>query len=504
MFTHARRGRRQVTGARWRRRDRTRRARARLAGRQETCRDVLPVGQKGAARILRMWQLLGGVVGGLVASLAGCGLAGADTDWAAVQRQYEQLRQSLTVPRPPYETWLRTPQELWVYDNRVEIGIGAHQLPQPALDWLQDLGICLVRHTLYWNLMEPTESPGQYAPEYLAYWDELTQRCRARGIELLVVVHGNPPGVGWLNREESYRRFARFMGDMARRYLNVRLWELWNEMDGAFTDLFGAGVDPPVPMLERGKLYAQMLKLAYPAIKQANPQAVVLTGGMTDWTEFPRGIYQGGGRLFFDYLNLHTYGVPVDWSVVIRGAQLREVMAEFGDRTRPLWNTELGIDAGNLVQAWGFPHDRGEEDGPAFDRMHLEQWQRSIQAARDTALYAKVLPYQFAAGNECLQDVLGSPDYAARYLPAGRTIADYGFGIMRADGISPRPTCQWLQEAQLNAAIRAQPTFRADVTVSPAPAGRPVGFQYDCLDDALVIRDVPVELYTPTRIVLVP
>ena len=98
---------------------------------------------------------------------------------------------------------------------------------------------------------------------------------------------GNAPGVNWTNREEGYKRFARFMGDMARRYPQVRYWELWNEMDGGFTDLFGAG-RADVSMRERGKLYAKMLQVVYPQIRKANPDAWVLVGGMSDWNEFPR------------------------------------------------------------------------------------------------------------------------------------------------------------------------------------------------------------------------
>jgi len=40
----------------------------------------------------------------------------------------------------------------------------------------------------------------------------------------------------------------------------------------SFTDLFGAN-DPKVPLRQRGRMYAEMLKLAYPAIKSANPRA---------------------------------------------------------------------------------------------------------------------------------------------------------------------------------------------------------------------------------------
>lgn len=424
-----------------------------------------------------------------------------EPDWARVEREYQETRQALTASRREVRLWQRNPSELWAYDNRTELGIGMHGTPLEHLDRVQALGIRIVRVTLYWALMEPTETPGEYDEAYLREWDERVATFAARGMELLVVVHGNPPGVSWENRDASYARFARFMGELAARYPSVRYWELFNEMDSGFTDLFGA--EAGIPMRERGMYYAEMLKLAYPAIKAANPAALVLVGGMTDWQEFPRGIYEGGGASFFDIMNLHTYGVPVVWALVSRGAELREVMAEYGDAERPLWNTEFGIDAGNVVAAWGFPHERGEEDGPAYDQVHLDQWRECIQAAFETGLYAKVLPYQYHAMNERMNETLATEEYAREYLPEGHTIDDYGFGIVRRDGLTPRPTYQWLLEAQWNAPLAAAPTRVVDITIAPAPDGTPVGYPCEWHDDgSLAIRSVTVSRDAPTVIPL--
>lgn len=268
----------------------------------------------------------------------------------------------------------RAPTELWVYDMRPELGMGMHGMPDEQIDMVRALGIRVVRHTMYWYSMENSTEPGVYNPEYLARWDDLVQRCPQKGIELEVIVHGNAPGLSFDNRHEAYHRFAQFVAAMAARYPTIRFWELWNEMDVGFTDLFGVGVDgpdgQPIPMLDRGKMYAEMLKLAYPAIKEANPQAWVLTGGMSDTGDFPRGIYEGGGKDYFDIMNIHTYGVPVRNSFIARGLHVYQVMKEFGDENRPLWNTEWGIGAGNLVAAWGWPHQRNQDDANYFDQAH--------------------------------------------------------------------------------------------------------------------------------------
>jgi len=374
-----------------------------------------------------------------------------------------------------------------------------HEMPDEQIALVRALGIRLVRHTMYWNQIENAEQPGAYAPQALAEWDDLVRRCDAQGIVLEVVVHGNAPGVSYAEREAGYRRFARFMGDMARRYPSIRYWELWNEMDVGFTDLFGAQAG--IPLAERGKLYAQMLKLVSPAIREANPQAVVLTGGMTDTQDFPRGIYEGGGRGFFDVMNVHTYGVPVWWSFVGRGLRVRSIMNEFGDADKPPWNTEFGIDAGNLIGAWGYPHDQGGNDAEALDRMHLEQWRKCIELAQEIGLYSRILPYQFAAGNE--RDDDGQIATKAQ-LPAGLTIHDFGFGIVRADGRTPRPTYEWLRAQELNAGLGPDGPRTVEAWIANVESLRPEGYEYERRDAALVVRGVPLSRAYMTVVSLIP
>ncbi len=410
---------------------------------------------------------------------------------------------ALLLRNPDVRVYRRSPTELWVYDMRPELGMGMHGMPDEQIDMVSALGIRLVRHTMYWYLMENTTDPGVYDPKYLARWDDLVQRCQQKGIELEVVVHGNAPGLSFENRHQAYRRFAQFVAAMVGRYPSIRFWELWNEMDVAFTDLFGAGVEgpegQPIPMLQRGQMYAEMLKVAYPAIKEANPRAWVLTGGMSDCGDFPRGIYESGGKDYFDIMNIHTYGVPIQYSLVARGLRVYEVMKEFGDENRPLWNTEWGIDAGNFVAAWGWPHERGEDDAQYFDEAHKDQWRSVLEDHWRRRLYQKVLPYQFSADNE--RQVTGEPQ-----LPEAMTLNDFGFGIVRSDGLTPRPTYQWLKELQYNRYINRQPVRTMDVEVYLPDGAHPVGYEYSnkWREGILIIRNVTVDSLFPTVIRLRP
>lgn len=403
----------------------------------------------------------------------------------------------------------RSATELWVYDTRPEAGVGAHQLDDDAIKLVRGANMRLVRVTMYWYLVENTAEPGKYDPKALAHWDDLLKRCERGGVVPLVVVHGNAPGVSFAKREEGYRRFARFMGDMARRYPGVRFWELWNEMDQAFTDLFGHGVKPEIPLRQRGRMYAEMLKLAYPAIKRSNPKAWVLTGGMTDWNEFPRGIYEGGGRDYFDFMNLHTYGVPVLYGFVGRGLSLYSVMGEFHDEGRPIWNTEFGIDAGNVANAWGFPHARApkpgepvKEDGPEFDAVHLKTWRDCLEDNARRRLYVKALGYQLKAGNETIKERMA----AEAKLPPGMTGDDYGFGLVRSDGKTPRPAYEWLRDANPNAEVLKTPKRTLNVEAYVPDGATPEGypFDYQWRKPWMIIKNVPVDSLEPTVIKLKP
>lgn len=399
---------------------------------------------------------------------------------------------------PDVALYRRSSTELWVYDTRPEVGVGAHQLDDQTIKQIRAANIRLVRITLYWGLMENTTTPGQYDPKVLAQWDDLIKRASAAGIVPLVVVHSNAPGVNFAQREAGYQRFAHFMADMAKRYPTVHFWELWNEMDQGFTDLFGAN-DPKIPLRERGKMYAQMLKLAYPAIKAANPRAWVLTGGMTDWNEFPRGLYEGGGRDYFDFMNLHTYGVPVLYGFVGRGLSLYAVMSDFHDQSRPIWNTEFGIDAGNVVNAWGLPHNRtpAKEDGPDFDQVHLKTWQDCIEDNAKRRLYVKTLGYQFKAGNETAKEKMKDAK-----LPLGQTQDDYGFGLMRADGQTPRPTYDYLKTQNPNAAVMKTPERTVDIEAYIPDGATPIGHQFDYQwrKPWMIIKGVKVNALEPTII----
>ncbi len=176
-------------------------------------------------------------------------------------------------------------------------------------------------------------------------------------------------------------------------------------------------------------------------------------------------------------------------------------MAANGDANKPLWDTEWGIDAGNFVGAWGYPHTwkPPQNDAEYFDSAMIDQWKQVIWSARHLGIYQKYLPYQFHAGNERNDD--GKIQELAQ-LPKGMTIDDYGFGIVRSDGKTPRPIYNWLLEQQFNRDINDSPAFTTDVRFRPVQPAVPVGYKYSRDGEFLVIHNVVVDSLVPTKILL--
>jgi hypothetical protein len=157
--------------------------------------------------------------------------------------------------------------------------------------------------------------------------------------------------------------------------------------------------------------------------------------------QFLEGIYDAGAKTYFDVVNVHTYGVPLLWAFVNAAVRLRQVMAEHGDSNKPLWNTEFGNSGGATVQAWGIPKDKAL--GTYLDNEQRDMLKDCVLVDREYGLYDMAMFYQLVAAPE-------GPDNEIEKLggifPAGRTVSDYTYGLLRSDGATPRPAMEWLMQ----------------------------------------------------------
>jgi hypothetical protein len=230
------------------------------------------------------------------------------------------------------------------------IGVGLEPLREAdrAIAQAQALHAKIVRTEVPWSIMEP-EGSGQINPPALVFADRLVSNAAADGIRVIMLVDRSPcwassaptallrrcsPGrpnraaSAWPPRNAA--DYAGFVGYLAKRYgTRLAAIEVWNEPDQA-NQLYFAGPDKP-------RRYAAILQAAYPAIKQANSNVLVLAGSLVGSNGvFLRALYAAGIKGYYDGLAVHFYNLTL--------ASLRsihEVQLANGD-TKPLWLDEFG------------------------------------------------------------------------------------------------------------------------------------------------------------------
>ncbi len=205
----------------------------------------------------------------------------------------------------------------------------------------------VVRVDVPWSVLEP-RSPGRIEPSAQAFLDRLVGDAATRGIRVIATAESTPcwassapasllrrcvPGGSskanaWPPLNPS--AYAGFVAYLAARYgTRLAAIEIWNEPDQANEDYF-AGPEKP-------QRYATLLRAAYPAIKQANPNVPVLAGSLVGSNGvFLRALYAAGIKGYYDGLAVHFYNLTLGSLRAIREVQLAN-----GD-TKPLWLDEFG------------------------------------------------------------------------------------------------------------------------------------------------------------------
>jgi len=175
-----------------------------------------------------------------------------------------------------------------------------------------------------WATVEKTK--GEY--RIPAEVDRAISESHAAGVEtLLTLDYGNnvyqqvknAPDFGptWLRAHpfmqcapttpEAVEGFARYCGFMARHFRGrIKYFEIWNEENGWFFDDWAL-----VGHVSQVRAYGRALKAAAQAVKEANPEAVVIFGGTAGSTlDYPRIALEEGAGPLIDVFAFHPYGHP--------------------------------------------------------------------------------------------------------------------------------------------------------------------------------------------------
>jgi len=255
-------------------------------------------------------------------------------------------------PSPPLVVETRNPK-LGVH-TRLADEVEAWKIAR-SLEMVREMGAPWIVESFPWAYIEPT--PGRYD---WSHADLVVGQAHQAGLRIIarldiVPEWARPAGSSTRYLEEAhYTDYARFAAAFAGRYRGrVDHIVVWNEPNTAFE----WGGRPPDPAA-----YAALLQAAYPAIKAANPAAIILAAGLAPTTEPPEGgrgwndllylqdLYKAGASDYFDALAAHAYGwqapfaqPPDPGRVNFRRVELlRRVMEQYGDGDKAVYVTEAG------------------------------------------------------------------------------------------------------------------------------------------------------------------
>jgi GH35 family endo-1,4-beta-xylanase len=271
----------------------------------------------------------------------------------------------------------------------------------------RDAGFAWLKQQVRWDAIEP-RAKGAYAWRQL---DAAVDAANAGGLRLLLSITAAP---GWATGGNPIagpprddQDFAAFMRALAQRYRGrVHAYEIWNEQN-LWYEWGGKG------RMDAGD-YVRLLRLAYAAVKEADPAAIVVSGGLTptgiddgvtaiDDLRYLEEMYAAGLREVADAIGAHPHGYnnpPDDWIDVQtvpsprfkghpsfyfrRLEQYRALMERLGDADRPIWITEVGWTTANQAPGYEYGDDVSEEDQARY-------LVRAVEKARDEYPWVQAL-----------------------------------------------------------------------------------------------------------------
>ncbi len=260
---------------------------------------------------------------------------------------------------------------------------------------------------------------------------------------------------------QNFSEQAKFIADYYEG--RITYWEVWNEPNLA-PELGGAFV--------RSDRYARLLDETYQAIKQANPQAKVLFGGLAsawgDSNDYFAQVYStAAGIRQFDYFAVHPYAneiygpnpeiymyanlLPGEFTIVDK---FMRTMSSHTQGNKRAWITEVGWNSSKGLPDRPICHDpvlvtEAEQAAylkPMFDTLFNEVtlWNQTTLAVE------KVIWYQYMdvrINDVCKEgQAVGSRAYAP--LAEMSTLQNedlWLYGLYRSDKVTPKPVqCAFL------------------------------------------------------------
>ena len=188
----------------------------------------------------------------------------------------------------------------------------------------QAAGVKWSREEFLWNVVEPEKGRFDWS-----FYDRVVDTAQRHGVSVYGLIDYWSTWTKPYTREgiEDYTRYCKaLVGHYKDR---IKHWEIWNEPN----IFFWSGPK---------ELYPELLKAAYAAIKEADPEAKVLgcsTAGIDG--AFIQKVTDAGAP--FDILTVHPYrGSLADEGFIKELQDTARLTARRDGRQKPVWITEMG------------------------------------------------------------------------------------------------------------------------------------------------------------------
>ena len=250
-------------------------------------------------------------------------------------------------------------------------------------DLMDAMHVTWVRADFDWSAIE-----GDRGHFNWAYPDQIVKEASARGMKVLAILDytpswARPSGTTSHAPPDQASDYATFAEAAARRYtpLGVRNWEIWNEPN---TSEYWE----PSPDANR---YGELFRAAATAIRGVDPNATLLTGGLTRGADTPDGrrvsqiaylqqLYSNGTAQLADAIAVHPYSfplLPMQAYQEVGGFNdlpaLHDLMSRHGDGDKKIWITEFGAATGTGYGAVA-ENDQANAIMQARERVQTWNW----------------------------------------------------------------------------------------------------------------------------------
>jgi len=309
---------------------------------------------------------------------------------------------------------------------------------------LKTLGFNWVKFQMPWKDVE--NAPGNYNWDM---WDQLIGAYNGNGIQVMLSI---PKAPNWARPGDDDKSiegppanpdtYANFVKQVAARYSGrVQAIEVWNEQN-LWYEAGGKGrINPGA--------YVKLLQAAYTAIKQANPNMIVISGALTpagnvgdlamDDVQYLTQMYANGAKGYFDVLGAHPSGylcpglgnwqtvTPQEaaadpahgtftnrhhsWCFLGTMESYRNVMNANGDNAKSISPTEFGwAVTGNPQPGYEYARDNTPEEQAKWV-VDVYQWAKGSGWVGPMFLWN--LDYGVTAGGTELANfgIIGKPAY---------------------------------------------------------------------------------------------